>query len=184
MDGADRGRRRASRSPRRRRGGWTGGTSRCQGARHQRVFPRSRWIAFGVHVVPVTQRPPAVPEPPLDNTLREDVLTESARTPIEAWPELNWPDWQETADTLHLWTQIVGKVRMKLAPMVNHWWQVTLYLTSRGLTTSPIPYGAMTFDVQFDFIDHVVVIETSVGGRERIALSPISVAAFYSEFME
>ena len=132
----------------------------------------------------MTQRPPAVPEPPLDNTLREDVLTESARTPIEAWPELNWPDWQETADTLHLWTQIVGKVRMKLAPMVNHWWQVTLYLTSRGLTTSPIPYGAMTFDVQFDFIDHVVVIETSVGGRERIALSPISVAAFYSEFME
>ena len=60
----------------------------------------------------------------------------------EAWPELNWPDWQETGDTLHRWTQIVGKVRMALSPMLNHWWQVALYLSSRGLTTSPIPYGA------------------------------------------
>jgi Family of unknown function (DUF5996) len=102
----------------------------------------------------------------------------------DAWPELNWPDWQQTAETLHRWTQIVGKVRMKLAPVANHWWQVTLYVTSRGLTTSPIPYGAMTFEVAFDFIDHAVVIETSAGACERIALGPFSVAAFYSEFIE
>ena len=72
---------------------------------------------------------------------------------------------------------------MALAPMENHWWQVALYLTSRGLTTSPIPCGTLTFDVTFDFIDHALLIETSSGARERIALRPMSVAAFYSEFM-
>lgn len=108
----------------------------------------------------------------------------SARLPVDAWPEINWPDWHDTADTLHRWTQIVGKVRLKLAPMANHWWQVALYVTSRGLTTSPIPCGSMMFEVAFDFIDHAVVIETSCGARERIALGPFSVAVFYAEFME
>ena len=107
----------------------------------------------------------------------------SSQTSEDAWPELNWPDWHDTGDTLHRWTQVVGKVRMALSPMVNHWWQVPLYVTSRGLTTSPIPYGGLTFDVTFDFIDHVLLIETSVGARERIALGPMSVAAFYAEFM-
>lgn len=107
----------------------------------------------------------------------------SSQTSEDAWPELNWPEWHETGETLHRWTQIVGKVRLALAPMVNHWWQVPLYLTSRGLTTSPIPYGTETFDVTFDFIDHALLIETSNGARERIALRPMSVAAFYSEFM-
>lgn len=102
----------------------------------------------------------------------------------DAWPELNWPDWHETGDTLHRWTQIVGKVRMALTPMVNHWWQVTLYVTSRGLTTSPIPYGARTFDVTFDFVDHALRIERSDGAGERFALAPMSVAAFYAEFMD
>ncbi|HEY3639583.1 MAG TPA: DUF5996 family protein [Xanthobacteraceae bacterium] len=101
----------------------------------------------------------------------------------EAWSELNWPDWHDTGDTLHRWTEIVGKVRLALAPMMNHWWQVALYVTSRGLTTSPIPCGALTFDVTFDFIDHALRIETSNGSSEAFALRPISVAAFYSEFM-
>jgi hypothetical protein len=101
----------------------------------------------------------------------------------QAWPELNWPDWHDTGDTLHRWTQIVGKVRLALAPMMNHWWQVVLYVSSRGLTTSPIPYEGLTFDVTFDFIDHALRIETSDGSSETFALQPMSVAAFYSEFM-
>jgi hypothetical protein len=99
-----------------------------------------------------------------------------------AWPELNWADWQATADTLHLWTQIVGKVRLRLTPIVNHWWGVVLYVNSRGLTTSAIPYGRRTFDVSFDFIDHVLRIDTSDGAREQFALAPMPVAAFYAEF--
>jgi uncharacterized protein DUF5996 len=97
------------------------------------------------------------------------------------WPELNWPDWQETGDTLHRWTQVVGKVRMALTPMMNHWWQVALYVNSRGLTTSPIPYGALSFDITFDFIDHALRIETSGGACESFPLEPMSVAAFYDE---
>jgi hypothetical protein len=114
----------------------------------------------------------------------KDVLTMSCQTATELWPELNWPDWHDTAETLHRWTQIVGKVRLALAPMVNHWWQVALYVTSRGLTTSPIPYGGLTFDITFDFIDHALLIETSNGARQSIALRPMPVAAFYSEFMD
>jgi Family of unknown function (DUF5996) len=104
--------------------------------------------------------------------------------PLErAWPLLNWPDWQDTGETLHRWTQIVGKVRMACTPMMNHWWQVALYVTSRGLTTSPIRYGAQSFDVTFDFIDHSLVIETSQGAREVFPLEPMSVAEFYSKFL-
>lgn len=106
----------------------------------------------------------------------------SSETFEGAWPQLNWPDWQETGDTLHRWTQIVGKVRMARTPMMNHWWQVALYMTSRGLTTSPIPYGALSFDVTFDFIDHAVVIETSQGATEVLKLKPMSVAEFYDKF--
>jgi hypothetical protein len=106
----------------------------------------------------------------------------TSQIPKDAWPELNWPDWQDTGDTLQLWTQIVGKVRMALSPMMNQWWQVTLYVNSRGLTTSPIPYGAGSFDVTFDFVDHALLIETSDGAGERFALRPMSVAAFHSEF--
>jgi hypothetical protein len=94
---------------------------------------------------------------------------------------LNWPDWQDTGDTLHRWTQIVGKVRMALTPMVNHWWQVALYVTSRGLTTSPIPYGAFSFDVTFDFVDHALVVARSDGARETFPLNPMTVAEFHSE---
>jgi hypothetical protein len=99
------------------------------------------------------------------------------------WPSLPLTAWGETCDTLHLWTQIVGKVRMALTPLVNHWWNVTLYATPRGLTTSPIPHGARTFEIAFDFVNHTLSIETSDGAAERIALRPVSVADFYGELM-
>ncbi len=99
------------------------------------------------------------------------------------WPDLPLSAWSETCDTLHRWTQIAGKVRLKLTPLVNHWWNVTLYVTSRGLTTSPIPHGTRTFDIVFDFVDHRLLIETNDGGTETLPLRPMSVAEFYSEFM-
>jgi Family of unknown function (DUF5996) len=107
----------------------------------------------------------------------------SSQTRHEVWPELNWSDWHDTGDTLHRWSQVVGKLRLALTPMMNHWWQVPLYVTSRGLSTSPIPYQELTFDVTFDFIDHALLIETSNGQSVRFALRPMSVAAFYSEFV-
>ena len=98
------------------------------------------------------------------------------------WPELNWPEWSATGNTLHRYMQIVGKVRMALSPMLNHWWHVTLYVTSRGMTTSPIPYEAMSFTITFDFIDHALRIETSAGGRESFMLRSMPVSDFYSNF--
>ena len=99
------------------------------------------------------------------------------------WPALPLGEWSDTCETLHRWTQVVGKVRMALTPLVNHWWNVTLYVTSRGLTTSPIPYGGRTFEIAFDFLDHQLSIETSDGAREQLALRPMSVAAFHAEVM-
>lgn len=99
------------------------------------------------------------------------------------WPDLPLSAWNETCETLHRWTQIPGKVRLALSPMVNHWWNVVFYLTSRGLVTSPIPYGKGTFEVVFDFVEHRVFIESSDGRTESLALRPMSVAEFYSEFM-
>ena len=101
----------------------------------------------------------------------------------EAWPSLPLAEWQDTYTTLHMWTQIVGKVRLELTPLVNHWWNVPLYLTPRGITTSPIPYGQRTFAVDFDFIDHRLTINTSEGEMRTLALEPRSVADFYHEFM-
>jgi hypothetical protein len=100
-----------------------------------------------------------------------------------SWPPLVYADWQDSCATLHLWTQIVGKIRLALAPPVNHWWQVPLYLTSRGLTTSPMPYRGQTFQIDFDFIDHVLRIAASDGGGDSLALVPCSVADFYAEIM-
>ena len=93
-----------------------------------------------------------------------------------SWPALPLGEWSDTCETLYRWTQVVGKVRMALTPLVNHWWNVTLYVTSRGLTTSPIPYGGCTFEIAFDFLDHQLTIETSDGAREQLALRPMSVA--------
>ena len=104
-------------------------------------------------------------------------------TGTEVWPDLPLDAWQETYATLHRWMQIVGKIRLALAPMVNHWWQVPLYVTARGLTTSPIPYGMLNFQIDFDFIDHMLRIETSDGARRSFELSPRSVADFLQEIM-
>jgi hypothetical protein len=100
------------------------------------------------------------------------------------WPSLCWDDWKETADTLHMWTQIVGHTRMVLSAPQNHWWHVTLYVTARGLTTSPIPWGEECFDIEFDFIEHRLVIRLSSGPVKALALRAQSVAAFYREYMD
>jgi hypothetical protein len=100
------------------------------------------------------------------------------------WPPLPFAEWRETAATLHMWTQIVGKVRLTQTPWVNHSWHVTLYVTARGLTTSPIPHGLSTFEIVFDFIDHQLRIEKSDGTRRTIELKPRSVAEFYRMVME
>ncbi len=101
----------------------------------------------------------------------------------EFWPELAFLDWSATAATLHLWTQIVGKIRLTLTPWINHSWHVTFYLTARGLTTSPIPYGLRTFEIRFDFIDHELRILTSSGAIRVLKLQPQSVAQFYQRVM-
>jgi Family of unknown function (DUF5996) len=102
----------------------------------------------------------------------------------EAWPDLKYPDWKDTCATLHMWTQIVGKIRLVQTPWTNHSWHVTLYVTSRGLTTSPIPHGTEAFEIRFDFIDHNLRILKSDGGQAMIALKPRSVADFYKAVME
>jgi hypothetical protein len=95
------------------------------------------------------------------------------------WPALPLDAWQDTYSTLQLWTQIVGKVRMTLSPPLNHWWHATLYVNARGLTTSAIPYGGGTFEIQFDFIEHVLEIRTSDGAIRTLPLQPMAVADFY-----
>jgi hypothetical protein len=106
-----------------------------------------------------------------------------ARSGLGDWPDLPLTMWAETCATLHLWTQVVGKIRLAHAPMINHWWQVPLYVTCRGLTTSPIPYGGTSFQIDFDFVSHTLVIQTSKGEIETIALGPRSVADFHAEVM-
>jgi hypothetical protein len=106
----------------------------------------------------------------------------SQSTPTD-WPDLPFSEWADTCATLQLWTQVVGKIRLAHAPMVNHWWQVPLYVTCRGLTTSPIPYGSNSFQIDFDFIDHSLIIETSKGEIETVTLGPRTVADFYTEVM-
>src|SRR6266851_2819281 len=101
----------------------------------------------------------------------------------EAWQSLPFAEWRDTCATLHLWTQVVGKIRLAQAPLINHWWQVPLYVTARGLTTSPMPYGARSFQIDFDFIDHRLVIACSDGKTASLPLEPSSVAAFYREVM-
>src|SRR6266849_634443 len=101
----------------------------------------------------------------------------------DSWPELPLAAWQDTYATLHMWTQIVGKVRLAHSPLINHWWEVPLYVNSRGLTTSAIPYGAGTFEIQFDFINHDLDIQTSDGMAKTLRLAPRSVADFYNELM-
>ena len=101
----------------------------------------------------------------------------------EAWPEIRLADWKDTCATLHMWTQIVGKIRLELTPRVNHWWNVPLYVSSRGLTTSIIPYGNRCFEMEFDFLEDRLVIRTTDPKTASVALAPRSVADFYREVM-
>lgn len=100
-----------------------------------------------------------------------------------AWPTLRVADWTKTRDTLHMWTQIVGKIRLRHAPLLNHWWQVALYVSPRGMTTSAIPYPSGTFDLEFDFVDHRLNLRTSEGDIRSVVLRSRPVAEFYAEIM-
>src|SRR5580704_2011025 len=111
-------------------------------------------------------------------------MNSGKRQGIGLWPALPIAEWQQTRDTLHMWTQIVGKTRLVLSPYVNHWWEVPLYVSARGLTTSPVPYDGGIFEIEFDFIAHQLVIQTSGGARKTLELAPKSVADFYAEIME
>jgi len=102
----------------------------------------------------------------------------------QAWPPLPLAQWQDTSATLHMWTQIVGKVRLALSPHVNHWWEVPLYVSARGLTTSLIHCPSASFEVQFDFIEHKLDIVTDTGRTRTLRLKPRSVIEFYAEFMD
>jgi len=109
-------------------------------------------------------------------TIQKDVLT--------SWPVLPaFEAWEDTCTTVHMWSQIVGKIRLKLSPPINHYWGCSLYVTSRGLTTMPMPYGTHTFSIDFDFIDHTLKIAKSDGAERSFALEPMSVAVFYVKLM-
>jgi len=98
---------------------------------------------------------------------------------MEAWPSLHYPAWKETCTTLLLWTQIVGKIRLMQTPWINHSWHVVYYMTAKGLSTSPIRHGTRIFQIDFDFIDHQLLIQTSEGERRTLPLAPRTVADFY-----
>lgn len=108
---------------------------------------------------------------------------ESNAAPHDFWPDLPYAAWKETCTTLHLWTQIVGKVRLVQSPWINHSWHATLYVTARGLTTAAIPYRGYRFEMEFDFIDHVVRLTTSAGTGKTVTLEPRTVADFYGAVM-
>lgn len=99
------------------------------------------------------------------------------------WPELPLAEWRDTKDTLHMWTQIVGKIRLSATPLVNHCWNVSLYVTPRGLSTSIMPHGPTAFEIEFDFVDHRLVVRRSDGADGGFALRAQSVADFYRETM-
>jgi Family of unknown function (DUF5996) len=100
-----------------------------------------------------------------------------------AWPALPFEEWRETYATLHMWTQVVGKVRLALEPPVNHWWQVPLYVDARGLTTSAMHYNERVFRVDFDFVEHKLFVRDGAGLTRSVELAPRTVADFYGEFM-
>jgi hypothetical protein len=112
------------------------------------------------------------------------MATEVTSRMDQDWPQLPWHDWAPTLSTLHMWTQVVGKLRLALSPPENHWWHIALYLTARGLTTSPIPYRDRSFQVDFDFVAHRLVVDVDDGRTFEIALEPKSVVRFYREVMD
>src|SRR5579871_2666337 len=106
------------------------------------------------------------------------------RNSPESWPALPLESWEPTRATLHMWTQIVGKVRLAVTPLMNHFWNVPLYVSARGLTTSAMPYGSRTFELEFDFLDHVLALRTSDGIARSLRLAPQPVADFYKAVMD
>jgi len=102
---------------------------------------------------------------------------------METWPALPLEEWEDTRATLHMWTQIVGKIRLEQTPLVNHWWNVPLYVSARGLTTTAMPYDERFFEMEFDFVDHFLVIKCSDGASASVVLEPKSVAMFYQQTM-
>jgi hypothetical protein len=125
----------------------------------------------------VTARKRVAPRPP-----RVDPAPTMTAS-MTLWPSLPLAEWRNTYATLHLWTQVVGKIRLAQAPLVNHWWQVPLYVTARGLTTSPMPHGRRSFQIDFDFIDHRLLIADSDGRSDSFPLAPRTVADFHRELM-
>src|SRR5436305_1279344 len=101
----------------------------------------------------------------------------------QTWPELEVATWQDTRDTFHMWTQIVGKIRLALEPMLNHWWNVTLYVSARGLTTSLMPTSSGGLEIEFDMLDEALVLRATDGRTQRVALEPRTVASFYEATM-
>jgi hypothetical protein len=111
-------------------------------------------------------------------------VDQRAATEHDVWPDLTLSAWSETRDALHMWTQIAGKVRLGLEPMLNHWWQVPLYVSARGLTTSLMPYEGRGVEMEFNFVDHVLDVRSSDGRRRWVALEPRSVASFYRAVLD
>jgi hypothetical protein len=111
-------------------------------------------------------------------------MTQTSDRREEVWPNLPLASWSDTYATLHMWTQIVGKIRLAQSPWTNHSWHVPLYVTARGITTSPIPYGTRTFQIDFDFVDHQLILQTSDGRARAFPLESQPVAAFYRRLME
>src|ERR1043166_6610517 len=138
------------------------------------VMPNSPLIASNGYTCRL-ERPMSKPEAEARNTAVSDSSS--------CWPALPLQALQQTRDTLHMWTQIVGKVRLELTPRTNHWWNVALHVTARGLTTSVIPYGERVFEIEFDFLEHQLIIKTCDPATKVIPLGPRSVADFYREFM-
>src|SRR5205823_2869124 len=118
---------------------------------------------------------------------RERIMSDLRHTAVsdspDCWPALPLASWKDTYDTLHMWTQIVGKIRLALTPQVNHWWGTALYVSARGLTTSVIPHGKRVFEMEFDLLEHQLRIQTCDPTTRLIPLAPRSVADFYRECM-
>src|SRR6202167_3781172 len=114
----------------------------------------------------------------------EAIMNDKISEREQAWPALPFAEWKDTCATLHMWTQIVGKVRLAQSPLINHWWEVPLYVSARGLTTSSIPRPGGNFEISFDFIDHRLDIRTNSGESRTISLYHRTVAGFYREFIE
>lgn len=107
---------------------------------------------------------------------------QNLQTASQSWPDLKWSEWQQTADTLHMWTQIVGKTRLALSPLQAHWWNVPLYVSARGLSTSAMPYGGELLEIEFDFVSHHLLFRLSSGASLRLPLRAQSVADFFAEY--